>query len=206
MPGLAPCPVRPPIAAAVIALALGGCAAGTAPLVRGPDAPALERVALLPLENLSARPESGDMVTRVTYGALAQGGRCEMVEPGDVEAGMRDLRIRTSGMLTTDQAVKLAARLKARWLVTGTILECGTVRTPDGDVPSVGLSLRMLSGEDGRVTWNAMRVRTGDDRETVFGWGRELSLERLTQRALEEMLRRFPLPAATAAPDTGGTG
>ncbi len=193
------------LCAAGLALALGGCA-GSAPLVRGSGVLPLERVALLPLENLALKPEAGDMVTRVVYGALAQSQRCEMAEPGDVEAGMRDLRIRTSGMLTSDQAAKLASRLNVRYLLTGTILECGMVRTPDGEVPSVGLSLRMLRGVDGRVTWNAMRVRTGDDRETLFGWGREISLERLTQRALEDMLRKFPLPAATpAAPDSGGS-
>jgi hypothetical protein len=189
--------------APALALALAGCAS-TAPVVRAPGVP-LERVALLPLENLATRPESGDLVTRVVYGTMSQTQRCEMVEPGDVEAAMRDLRIRTSGMLTSDQAVKLAARLEARYLLTGTILECGMVRTPDGEVPSVGLTLRMLDGKNGRVTWNAMRVRTGDDHETLFGWGREVSLERLTQRALEDMLQKFPLPAASvAAPDSGG--
>lgn len=191
-------------ALALLALALSGCAS-TAPVARAPGAP-LERVALLPLENLATRPEAGDLVTRVVYGTMSQGARCEMVEHGDVEAAMRDLRVRTSGMLTTEQAVRLATRLEARYLLTGTILECGTVRTPEGEVPSVGLTLRMLDGTTGRVTWNAMRVRTGDDHETLFGWGREVSLERLTQRALEDMLRRFPLPAAAvAAPDTGGS-
>lgn len=204
-------PLRPALRALAalaplaLALALAGCAASTAPVPRVPGA-VLERVALLPLENLATTPESGDLVTRVTYGTLSQSGRCEMVEPGDVEAAMRDLRVRTSGMLTTDQAVKLATRMQARYLLTGTILECGTVRTPDGEVPSVGLTLRMLDGNTGRVTWNAMRVRTGDDHETLFGWGREVSLERLAQRALEDMLKRFPLPSAAsvAAPDSGG--
>jgi hypothetical protein len=188
----------------VLASLLAVCVAGTVPpVLTGAGAP-LDRVALLPLENLAEKPESGDMVTRIVFGVMAGQRRCEMVEPGDVEAGMRDLRVRTSGMLTTDQAIKLSARLRARYLLTGTILECGMAKTPEGEVPSVGLSLRMLRGEDGRVIWNAMRVRTGDDHETVFGWGREISLQRLTERTLQDMLRRFPLSPSSAAPDSGG--
>jgi hypothetical protein len=133
----------------------------------------------------------------VFFAALGQTGAVELVEPGDVEARLSEYRIRTSGMLTTEQAVKLATRLRADFLMTGTILECGTVRTPEGDVPTVGVSMRLLSNVDGRVVWTAMRIRTGDDHETVFNWGRERSLERLTERTAAEMFKRFRLPAVT---------
>ncbi len=193
------------VAATALAVALAGCAA-TAPRPGSAMAPAgLPRVALLPLENLSGRAEAGDLVTRVFFGALGATGTSELVEPGDVEAGLSEYRIRTSGMLTSEQAMKLAARLRASYLMTGTILECGTVRTPEGDVPSVGVSMRLLSGADGRVVWTAMKVRTGEDHQTVFEWGRVRSLERLTEQTAAEMFKRFRLPAAgDTLPGPGG--
>ncbi len=196
---------------AALALAVAGCAAtAPAPVMApgapgAPGAPALQRVAMLPLENLSGRAEPGEMVTRVFFGALGRTGACEMVEPGDVEAGLSQFRIRTTGMLTSEQAVKLAERLRAAYLMTGAILNCESVRTPEGDVPSVGVSMRLLSGADGRVVWTAMRVRSGEDRETVFNWGRVHSLERLTEQTAEELFRRFRLPAGPdSLPAPGG--
>ena len=176
------------------ALALAGCAATATP-PQPVSTAGQPRVALLPLENLAGKPEAADVVTRVMFAALGQTGAVELVEPGDVEARLSEYRIRTSGMLTTEQAVKLAGRLRADYLMTGTILEFGTVHTPEGDVPSVGVSMRLLSNADGRVVWTAMRIRTGDDRETVFNWGRERSLERLTERTAAELFKRFRLPA-----------
>jgi len=107
-------------------------------------------------------------------------------------------------MLTSAQAVGIASRLRARWLVTGSILEYGTVRTPDGEMPSVGITLRMLDGRDARVVWSAMKVAGGQDRETVFGWGREASLDRLAERTAREMFKGFALPAAAGDSVTGG--
>jgi TolB-like protein len=182
-----------------------GCAAH-APRPAAVAAPAagLPRVAFLPLENLSGRGEAEDRLTRIFYSALAQTGTCEVVETGDVEAAYRDMRIRTTGMLTSQQAVRLGERLRARYLLTGSILEYAMVRTPDGEVPAVGVALRMLEADSARVVWTAMRVRTGEDRETIFGWGRELSQEKLAERLAREMFEKFQLPAGVDS--TTGSG
>ncbi len=192
------------VAGALMA-AFAGCAATVPPPADSAVGAGLQRVAMLPLENLSGNPEAGDVVTRVFFGALGQTGVVELVEPGDVEAGLSEYRIRTSGMLTTEQTVKLAARLRASYLMTGTVLEYGAVKTPEGDVPSVGVSMRLLSGTDGRVVWTAMKVRTGEDHQTVFEWGRVRSLERLTEQTAVEMFKRLRLPATSdSLPSPGG--
>ena len=185
-------------AAAAIAL-VAGCA-GTAPPPRalGPDR-APPRVALLPFENLSGRNDAGERLSRAFLGELGARGTIETGAPGDGEAAMAEYRIRSTGLMTTDQVPPLASRLGARWLLSGTVLEYAAVRTPDGEVPSVGVTLRLLDGLDGRVVWSALKVRTGEDRETVFGWGREVSIDRLAARLAADMLKGFQPPAD---PDT----
>jgi hypothetical protein len=62
----------------------------------------------------------------------------------------------------------------------------------------------MLEADSARVVWTAMRVRTGEDRETIFGWGRELSQEKLAERLAREMFEKFQLPAGVDS--TTGSG
>jgi len=199
-------PLRGTWAVAAWAVLAWGCAASRPPAPAPAPAPAgpLPRVALLPLENLSGRPECGDLLTRICQGALARTGTCEPAEPGDIEGAMAEARVRTTGLLTSEQAVQIAGRLRARYLLAGTILECGRVRTPEGEVPSVGVALRLLTGDSAQVVWTAMKVRTGDDRETIFGWGRELSLERLAERTMGEMFESFRIPAGSRGSAAAG--
>ncbi|MBI5169079.1 MAG: hypothetical protein HZA61_06300 [Candidatus Eisenbacteria bacterium] len=183
-------------AGALLAAVLAGCGAHTAGGV-APASPGASAtpIVVLPLENLASRVEYGDRVSRIVWSTVASSGRFDAVEPGEVEAAMNDVRVRSTGMLTRDQILKLSGRLKARWIMAGTLLECGTVRTPDGEVPSIALSLRILDGQTGRVAWTNMRARTGEDRETIFGWGRVSSLERLTDVTVRELIAGIRIPA-----------
>jgi TolB-like protein len=196
-----------PLAPLGVAVALWGCAASALPPPPAVGAAArLPRVALIPLENLSGRSEATDRLSRVFLGALGETGQCQTIEPGDVEAVFTVLRIRDATGLTRDRVPEVAAKLDARYLLAGTILEYGMTRSPDGDVPTVGVSLRLIDGRDARVVWTAMRVRAGDDRETLFGWGRVRSLDQLGERIAREVFDGFRLPVEGDTAATGGGG
>jgi TolB-like protein len=180
------------VALVAAALLLAGCAGtgrhsdsgGTVPT----DHP---RAALLPFENLSGREEQGRLFTQAFLVELVKSGACEMVEPGQVDEMLDRLQIRTTGALSNEQLRLLGDSLDVRYVFLGSVLEAGTVKTWDGDIPSAGASLRMVETATARVTWAGLRVGTGDDRETVFGWGREQSAERLIARLAREMLGPF---------------
>ena len=186
-------------AAALVAAALG-CAAhrapqGAATSAAVPGAGPRHKVAVLPLEDLSGQTGAADRMTRVLFTVLAQAGAYEVVEPGTVDAALSDARVRSTGMLTRDQIGMLSTQLETRWLLTGTALEFGHVRTPDGEVPSVGIALRLIDGHSGRVRWADQRYRNGDDRETVFGWGHESDGDRLAQHTMTELIQGLRIPA-----------
>jgi TolB-like protein len=186
--------------AALLAGAGGGAAAGAAHAYVAPDAPlaAHPRLALLPLEDFSGKAETGEVVTRILFSELVRTGVCEVVERGQVDAVVDELRIRDTGSLTADQAHLLSEKLAAPYLMVGSLLESGVVRTPDGDVPAVALALRILDGRTNRVVWADLMARTGEDRETVFGWGREYDANRMTQQMAAAMfgsLQELTAPA-----------
>ena len=149
------------------------------------------RVALLPFENLSGREEQGRFFTQAFLAALVSTDAVEVVDLGQVEATIEVLRIRATGAPTRDQLAALGESLQVRYVLLGSVLEAGTIRTYDGDIPSAGASLRMVDVTNARIVWARAHVVTGDDRETVFGWGRERSAERLLTKLADDMLRPF---------------
>jgi hypothetical protein len=124
---------------------------------------------------------------------------------GDVDVVFTELRIRDLNGVTRETMPVLGQRLAADWLLAGSILEYGTVRTADGEAPVVGLSLRLYEASTGRTAWSAMRVRTGEDRETLFGIGRVRSLDQLSERLVRELFKDFRLPTPVTPPATEGT-
>jgi len=180
--------------ASMLAAALG-CAAHKPPqAAAAPGAGPRQKLAVLPLEDLSGQSGAADRMTRVLFTVLAQTGAYEVVEPGTVDMALSDARVRSTGMLSREQIRMLSGELETRWLLTGSALEFGHVRTPDGEVPSVGIALRLIDGHSGRVRWADQRYRNGDDRETVFGWGHESDADRLAQQTLTELVQGLRLP------------
>lgn len=159
-------------------------------------APSRASVAVLPLENLSGRTELGERFSRLAWAAIGRDERFRVTDIGEVETAIGELRIRNAGLVSRDQVQRLARRLGVRWILAGTLLECGSARTPDGDVPAFGMTLRVLDGRTGEVVWADMRARTGEDRETIFGWGRESSLDRLAERTARDLIEHMKLPAS----------
>ena len=179
--------------ALAVAAAAWGCASGTTQVRPAAGSPRVG-MAMLPLENLSGRAENGDRYSQLVWTVLGRTDRFQLTDPGEVQAALGELRIRSSGSIARDQVVRAAERLGTRWLVTGTLLEAGTIRTPDGDCPSFGLTLRVLDGRTGNVVWSDLATRTCQDRETIFGWGREENLERLADATTRELVEKLRLP------------
>lgn len=181
-----------------------GCAsappgAGGNPLASRP------RIALLPLENLTTKAEAGEVLSRIVMMSLSRSAQCQVVEPGDVNAALDLLGIRYTGSVSRDQLQALAGKIGMDFLMVGSVLETGKVRTAYAEVPSVGLALRVLDVTTGRVVWADMRFRDGADGETLFGWGRQTNEQKLADGLVRSMLKDFRLPPPAGSPsDQGG--
>jgi hypothetical protein len=136
------------------------------------------------------------LLGHILFVEFARKGVLDLVEPGEVARVLEDLRIRPTGSLTRAQVTELGDSLDVAYVMLGTVLESGTARTPDGDVPSVAVVLRLVEVSSGRIVWARFGGRTGDDREKVFGWGRVRSRERLAASVAAELFRDLQLPAA----------
>ena len=170
------------------------CTAGTPAARRSaggavpPDHP---RVALLPFENLAGREEQSQLFTRVFFAQLAASGALDMVDPAAVDAAMDTLGMRSAYAVTPAGLRALADTLHAGYVMIGSVLESGTVQGGSGPVPAVGATLRLVEIPSGKVRWAAVHFRSGEDHETLFGWGRVTSAERLVDELAHDMLQDF---------------
>ncbi len=178
--------------------------AGSAPALRrsaGGTVPADHpRAALVPFENLAGREEQGALFSKVFFAQLVASGALEMAEPGQVDEAMDSLGIRSGGSLTPAQVRELGEALRAPYLLMGSVLESGRLRSGDLDVPAVGGTLRLVEAASGRVLWAGVHFRSGEDHETLFGWGRVMSTERLVSLLAQDMLGDFRVAGARRAP------
>jgi hypothetical protein len=66
------------------------------------------------------------------------------------------------------------------------------------------VSLKLSEADSGRVIWTRVKFRSGEDHETLFGWGRVNSPQKLTAALAEDMLKSLPRISADYAGDGGG--
>jgi TolB-like protein len=193
-----------PTLALLMAIMLAGCGGGSPhPSAALPPANR-PRIALLPFDNLTTTGGAGDMMTLLFFTEIGSSGPYEPVETGVVSSALESLGIRSVAGLSSEQIQAIGERLAVSRLLVGSVLESGFVHTNDGELPSVGVTLKLLDVSDGRVVWTKMQFKTGEDKETVFGWGRERSAPKLAASLAVEMVREIPAPTPPPAPK-GGT-
>lgn len=180
--------MRAGLALSLAAMA-AGCASARPRASRAPVTVAAgSMVAMLPFEDLSGREHVAEEFTRVFLAELVRTGALPVLEMGLVEDALDRLSIRSSRSMTQQEMRRLADSLHVTHLLFGNVLEAGEVRSDDGSVPSVAAALRLVEIASGRVVWACHHSRTGEDRETVFQWGRERSRDRLIASLAVEML------------------
>lgn len=147
--------------------------------------PPLDRVAVLPLANLSGVPDAAQLFESLLVAALAERG--PVIESGVVGAAMDSFRIRPTASPNPSDVRRLKSALGVRYLVVGSVLEHGTIQTPDGRFPCCGLVIKVLDVDSTRITWAGSRFRCGDDEERFFGWGRDFDPGSVARRLVGDL-------------------
>lgn len=197
--------IRTAIVAGALALTAAGCAAPirTMPVTGAPlaDRP---RVVMLPLSNLTGRVGQTDALSGIFFSEIVRTGACDLVDAGETDRLVQSLRLRDTGSLTPEDLRVLRDSTGARYAILGSILEAEMLRTPDGDVPSVGVTLRLVETTNARVVWADVGFRSGEDAATVFQWGRQTNLNRVAADLAARMMNGFRLLRVT--PRNASTG
>ena len=118
----------------------------------------VQRVAVLPFENLSSDQQAGFRATRLTITELLASGALDVVEPGEVQAALIQsgtFQVGRTPIPSTEQIVSLGQALGVEALILGTVTQSENLRSGNVPVPVVTLDLRMVEAETGATVWAA---------------------------------------------------
>ena len=133
-----------------------------------------ERVAVLPLENLTSERFAADRIRELLVVELSAQGLFGVVEGGEVNRVLRVHNIDSAAALGPEEVKQLGTELKAQALLTGSVIEFREQRNGTLNSPEVALSLRLLDVESGLVVWSVSDARSGLGVWTrLFGVGEE---------------------------------
>lgn len=173
--------------AAVALVACGSSMRPTRFAHPGIDFSFVERVAVLPFENLSTDQPAGFRVTRLTITELLASGAVDVVEPGEVQSALG----RIAGGVArpnVEQIVALGKQLGVQAIVAGTVVQSEVVRSGSAGIPTVTLDAQMIETEKGAIIWAATHTERGSSFSAkVLGTAGE-PLSETTRRCVRRLL------------------
>lgn len=148
------------------------------------------RIALLPLSNHTETSDADSVVLVALRRALARHELSE-IPPDEIRPVLRARRIRSQGSLGRDAALALQRELDIDYFLLGSIDFWEIDENPE-----VGISLRILGGEEGSGDLEILGAvsigGTGDDFAGLFGVGRIDSIgplaDEIVQRAMHALM------------------
>jgi TolB-like protein len=206
--------MRHVLAAALLAACLTGCAYQCDYRSKNLDLGKLGVVAVVPLENLSGRPDAGTVVAELLHAQLDSCGKLTLIPPEVVVAALDNQPPPSVKMAEGQQqppsaktaegqqppppakmvesqpppsakTQELGRLLGAKTLVIGRVTEYQYKHTL-GEDPAIGVSIRVVDADTGTVLWSGARSDTGR-----IPWFKQDGLSRLTQSVCGALVESF---------------
>lgn len=121
----------------------------------------VDRVAVIPLENLTDDRGAGARMTRHIVSELLAAEAFDIVEPGEVTNAMSGVGQIRVAELTVAQVKDLGGQLQAKALFLGSVTESSTQRAGTSSKNIVTLNLRLVETETAQVIWSTTVTEAG---------------------------------------------
>ncbi|RME26605.1 MAG: hypothetical protein D6800_06170 [Candidatus Zixiibacteriota bacterium] len=115
----------------------------------------VERVAVIPFDNLTGEKGAGARATRVFISELLATEAFDVVEPGEVTLALGKFSTLRTSELTTEQIKELGKTLHVQGLFFGSVTESSTSRSGDASINTVAMVVRLVETETGETVWSA---------------------------------------------------
>jgi hypothetical protein len=121
----------------------------------------VERVAVIPFEELTDDRGAAARVSRYFVTELLEAQVFDIVEPGEVLDGLIAVGTMRASELTPRQIRDLGGRFNAQALFLGSVTESATIRTGASSENVVTLDVRLVETETGTVIWSTTVTEAG---------------------------------------------
>lgn len=151
----------------------------------------IERVAVLPFENLTGDGTAAEKVRQIVIIELLSSGSVQVVDVGEVARGLRASSIGNTAMPSREDTRKLGQELQVQALLGGSVQEYSAGRGA-GASTNVSLVFRLIETDSGEVIWSSSASKTGvGAMARLFGVGGDSPGERarkLIRKALKTLI------------------
>jgi hypothetical protein len=189
--GSRPHTVRATIGVLLLALTASACGDRPTTTFIHPQADfgLINRVAVLPMENLTGEPTAGEKVRQLLIIELLSSGAVEVVDVGEVARGIRAAKIGDPTSPGTEEVRNLAAELDVQGLVAGSVQEFAEIRGSGARSTSVSMVFRLIETDAGQVIWSSSVSQSGAGAMVrLFGVGGDSPTER-ARRLIRKSLK-----------------
>ena len=130
----------------------------------------IERVAIVPFENLSGDQGAGNRVTRLFLNDLLSRDAFDVVEPGEVTKVLQKYTITRAGDLPTDQIISIGRELGVQAIFLGSVNESSDMRSGNSNISIITIITRLVETEKGTTVWSAANTTGGKSTlGSIFG-------------------------------------
>lgn len=142
----------------------------------------VQRVAVIPFENLSDNQGAASRATRFFISELLASETFEVVEPGEVFNVLSSLSTLRAGELSAEQIKEIGQKLKVQGLFFGSVNESSSSRSGSVQTHSVSMVVRLVDAESGETVWSAANTSGGRGFfARLFGAGEKSSSQVMRQ-------------------------
>lgn len=152
----------------------------------------VERVAVIPFENLSNDRQAGLRATRITITELLASQAVDVVEYGEVQAALLKLPGAQYGRVqvpSTEQIQSLGRELNVQAMILGAVTQSESIRSGSVSSSVVNLDMHMVEVETGTTVWAATHTEKGKTTSAkILGTGGQ-PVSEITRRCVQVILK-----------------
>jgi len=151
----------------------------------------IKKIAILPFDNLSDNPDAVSSIVPLVKKEIIERKGLQIVSSDILEDYMRRMRIRY-----TDSMSRVTVRKLGKMLNIDAIMIGSVDIFKGGDNSQVGLSLRLLSTENGSIIWIDSLSYSAYDFVRLLGLGKINSVAELGRRVAEDLISKMDIKFA----------
>ena len=151
----------------------------------------VQKVAVLPFENLTTMTTAAERVRDVFTTMMQATGTSYVLPPGEVARGVDRASVANPTAPTAEEVVNLGKVVGVDAVITGVVREYGEVRSGSTAAGVVSVSVQMMETQTGKVVWSASSTRGGVDAgDRLFGGGGQ-PMDQVTADAVRDLLDKL---------------
>ena len=154
-----------------------------------------KKIGIIPFSNLANDRSAGDKVSSTFTTEMLMQGVAELATPGDLLKVFRDVvkgdRANITDQLSAEEVINIGKAAGVQGILVGAVREFGMVRVGSEEFPLVGITVRFLDCQSGKVVWSFEATRRGGPGFPIFSFGETHTLGDMATKVCREAAERF---------------